>query len=704
MKKYIVYALVCLWGLNVNAQTTIYVSPKGKDTGSGALKSPLQTIQSAVDKSRNIQGKVVIELFEGNYQVAKTIEVNRDDVTIKSYNGQKVSVSGDVVIPVNKAVRIKDKQILSRIDKALVNKIYEIDFAKMDISIEGLHAVGFGRASKEGWSELVVNGEPLKISRWPNESMEPIGKVIVSGNEKDKEVGNLPVFKFKTDRPKRWEKADEVWLSGYFGYGYADDMIPVKKISYQDSTFHMADFTNYQFNTGRPFLQWFAVNLLEEIDVPGEYAIDAKAQKIYFMPKGDIKELRLLSLKAPIFAIENCKNILLNGLTIENSRGIGVYIENAHNAIVDACTIRNLGSAGISMGKGNKPNENKKLHNMANAGPQVSREIGAVGGALYANTVLNRQAGTNNGVSNCYIYNTGAGGVILSGGDRLTLERGNSFVENCQIHDFNRIEKSYRPAIWIDGVGNRVTRCDIFNAPSMAIIFHGNEQVIEYCKITNVCTEIDDQGAIYYGRDPSERGNVIRYNYFKEISPRHSIMAVYHDDLACDGEVYGNIFYKAGSLPVMIGGGKDNHYYNNIFMNSPSAIHLDNRGNNWGKFMTLKGAVIDQRLNAVNYTQPPYSTAYPELVNYWNEGAEMALRNVFNGNLFVNVKNLLDGQSSMGEFYNNWDTPNANDPGFVDIKDPIKGFKENAEVYKRIKDFPKLPFDKIGCTLKELNN
>lgn len=702
MKKYILYALVIFAGVNGYSQSTIYVSPKGSNLGSGTLKSPVQSIQQAIDKSRQHQGAVVIELMGGNYPVNKTIEVNRSDITIRAYKGQQVSVSGDVVIPVSKASKIKDKQTLSRLDKSVARKIYEIDFAKLGTTIEGMHAVGFGRPSKEGWSELVVNGDPLKMSRWPNEAMEPIGKVLVSGNDKDKEVGNLPVFKFKTDRVKRWAKADQVWLSGYFGYGYADDMIPVQKINYADSTFHMADFTNYQFNTGRPFLQWFAVNLLEEIDVPGEYAIDAKAQKIYFMPKGSIKEMRLLTLKAPIFAIENCKNVLISDVTIENARGIGVYIENAHNAVVDNCVIRNLGSAGVSMGKGNEPSDNKKLHNMANGGAQLSREIGAMGGALYMNPVMNRHAGTHNGVSNSYIYNTGAGGVILSGGDRMTLERGDSFVENCQIHDFNRIEKSYRPAVWIDGVGNRISGCDIYNAPSMAVIFHGNEHTIEYCKITNVCTEIDDQGAIYYGRDPSERGNVIRYNYFKELSPRHSVMATYHDDLACDGEVYGNIYYKAGYLPVMIGGGKDNHYYNNIFIGSPYAIHLDKRGNNWAKNMTLKGGIADQRLNMVNYTQPPYATAYPELVNYWKEGAELPLRNVFNGNLFFNIKNLINGETSLAEFYNNWDTPN--DPGFVDATDPLKGFKENAEVYKKIKDFPKLPFDKIGCTLKNLTN
>lgn len=68
-----------------------------------------------------------------------------------------------------------------------------------------------------------------------------------------------------------------------------------------------------------------------------------------------------------------------------------------------------------------------------------------------------------------------------------------NYVENCRIHDYNRIEKSYRPGIWMDGVGNRISKCDIYDAPSMAILFHGNNHVIELCDITNVCSEVDDQ-------------------------------------------------------------------------------------------------------------------------------------------------------------------------------------------------------------------
>ena len=285
------------------------------------------------------------------------------------------------------------------------------------------------------------------------------------------------------------------------------------------------------------------------------------------------------------------------------------------------------------------------------------------------------------------------------GGDRASLTSAGNYVENCRIHDYNRIEKSYRPGIWMDGVGNRISKCDIYDAPSMAILFLGNNHVIELCDITNVCSEVDDQGAVYYGRDPSEQGNVIRYCYFHELSPRHRVTATYHDDGACGAEVYGNIYHKAGSLPVLIGGGHNNHYRHNIFIDSPVAIHIDARMQGWGKFMIEKGAIIDQRLQTVNYKNPPYSTAYPLLAAYWDNDTSYPKGNVIEGNLFYKIGNVVHGQSEWLELYNNWAT--GSDPGFVDAADPLKGFKDDALIYQRINGFPRLPFEKIGCDLSK---
>ncbi|MDE5944122.1 MAG: right-handed parallel beta-helix repeat-containing protein [Rikenella sp.] len=359
---------------------------------------------------------------------------------------------------------------------------------------------------------------------------------------------------------------------------------------------------------------------------------------------------------------------------------MGVYIEASDSVRVDRCVIRNLGHVGVCIGRG-----------------EERRQIGRFSELIYDDILRNRNAGTHNGVSNCHIYRTGSGGVELGGGDRATLTPAHNYVENCRIHDFNRIERSYRPGVWIDGVGNRISNCEIFDAPSMAVLLHGNDHTIEYCDIHDVCREIDDQGAFYYGRDPSEQGNRLRYCYFHDISSTHRVSATYHDDGACGLEVFGCVYYKAGTIPVLIGGGHDNRYRNNLFIDMPQAIHIDNRMEGWGRGMLDVGGVVDQRLQAVRHTEPPYATAYPKLAQYWTGTPRVPRGNVFEGNLFFRIGRILNGSSAWADWNDNWIT--TRNPGFVDPNDPLKGFVPDAPIYRMIRSFTPIPFDRIGCRL-----
>ena len=83
---------------------------------------------------------------------------------------------------------------------------------------------------------------------------------------------------------------------------------------------------------------------------------------------------------------------------------------------------------------------------------------------------------------------------------------------NCEIFDFNRLGRTYKAAVNVDGVGNRIANNHIYNADQSAIYIHGNNHLIEYNEINNTCLASEDMGAIYMGRDPAEAGNIIRYN------------------------------------------------------------------------------------------------------------------------------------------------------------------------------------------------
>ena len=704
-KGTLILMLVLVPLLSLADKYTYYVSTKGKDSSTGTLKHPFRSVNKALEMAEMHGTDTVEILFRGGtYQLLESVKITSENTILRPYNSEKVSFTGGISLDNKKINEVKDLSVKSRIQDAVKDKVKEIDIRSMHVKLAGISPKGFGRAALPSWSELFVNGKPQHISRWPNDSTVLIGKVHCTGDiPRHNKFGiGDPTFEYLEDRPSSWKSTEDVWIAGYFAYGYADDMIPVKSINPSEKTITAAIPTMYGFLSGASFRRWYALNLVEEIDEPGEYVIDKKNGKIYFLPGEEkIDNVNISILEEPMFHIESSKNILIQGFTFEYSRGMAVYVDTSENVKVDSCVFRNLGYVAVSIGRGDLPDgdiyraqhESDKKYKDG-----VEGVIGTLASRLYDDRLFNRNAGKNNGVTNCVIYQVGSGGISLGGGDRRTLTPANNYVENCKIYDFNRIEKSYRPGISIDGVGNRVKNCEIFNAPSMAILINGNDHIVEYCDIHHVCTEVDDQGALYYGRDPSERGLKVQYCYFHHLDSKHRVSATYHDDGACGMEVYGCIYYRAETLPVLIGGGHDNVYKNNIFVDIPLAIHIDNRMQNWAKSSMEKGGIFDQRLTVVNYDKPPYSEAYPLLAHYWQGDPSFPRNNVIAGNLFYKVKNLLAGSLSYADWYNNYMA--QENPGFVDEENILVGFIENAPIFEKLNHFQPIPFNKIGCKLR----
>lgn len=685
-------ALVAVALLAAPSPRQLFVSPEGNDAWPGEAAKPLATLGAAVRLAAQETARPVeILLAAGTYPIRETVVVRQGGkarpLTIKpAVAGAQVVLSGGLEVPRAALRPITDPAQRERVRPALRDKVRELDLAALGVPWAGVHASGFGRISQPAWTELFEEGVPGVLSRWPNEGWQPIGKVVEPGTGEHRKEAPLPIFHYDDPRPDAWREAP--WLQGYFTHGYADDLIRVARIDREAHRFHMAQQTVYGFRSGAPWRVWCARNLLEEIDLPGEMALDEKRAKLYYLPRTEEGRLILSVLDTPLVAIRNCANVRLEGLTFAYGRGVGVYLENTEDVTLHGCTLRNLGNVAICVGRG-APFAEAPTH----------WQPGNLLWLTYDDPLNDRRGGRRNRIENCVIDNVGAGGISLGGGVRRTLERGDNVVENCRITRFNRIEKSYRPGIWLEGVGNRISKCDISNAPSMAILFHGNDHLIEKCRIQNVCQEVDDQGAIYYGRDPSERGNVIRHCYFHKLSPRHRVTATYHDDGACGSEVYGNIYHQAGSLPVLIGGGSDHTYRHNLFIDCPMAIHLDNRLQGWARGMVAPKGIITQRLGRIAKECPIYAERYPELTAYASEQPAPPLRIRIEGNLFLNIPKPLRGNPAWATLKDNWET--TENPGFVDPQNPLKGLRPDAPLYRHIPNFPPIPFADIGCTLPE---
>jgi hypothetical protein len=523
----------------------------------------------------------------GTYRFLETLMLGREDsgskgrsVRWRAYAGEKVVFSGDR--PVAGFEPVRDPSLAKRFSAAARDKVVFVDLPSQGIT-------DFGAITPRGSPglELFYSGERMPLSCYPNEGWLKIADVPQSGPRlfheglgREKRYDNVPVGRhygritYAGDRPEAWADDREIYLHGYWTWDWSDSYQRVQSI---DRARHEITIAEPHHGYGYTKNQRFRVlNVLEEIDRPGEWCIDRTSGRLYFWPPGPMRDgdVTVSVFSRPFLSLENCSDISVEGFVFTNSRGGGVSVRNGERDLIAGCTFTNLGDNAIAI-----------------------------------------DGGAATGVLSCDIHDVALGGIKLGGGDRATLTPAGNFATNNHIHDYSGWVRTGQYAIWLSGVGNRADHNLIHDAPHEAISIAGNDHVVEFNEIFGVCRETGDAGAIHTGRNWTWRGNVIRHNYFHDLHGPglHGVMAVYLDDWASGFTVYGNVFFRAGRS-VLIGGGRDNLVENNIFVEGAPSVHVDARGLGWAKYY-FDGTTptLYQTFDEVNAAAPPYSEKYPEL-------------------------------------------------------------------------------------------
>jgi len=651
------------------SQAKFYISTDGNDAWSGRLSSPdsactdgpFATLERARNAVRQFGGKlpeagVEVWVRGGDYFLDATFELTAADsgdaqtpVAYRAYQDESVRLIGGRRVSGFGPVR--DAKVLSRIQPQYRDKIVKVDLKAAGITDFGkLRRRGFGGSGTAGL-ELFFLDRPMELARWPNTGWVRIADVP------DGPKGGK--FAYEGDRPKRWTAADDIWVHGFWTQDWADTYEKVASIDTEKRIIATEPPHGvYGYTKGKRF---YALNLLEELDSPGEWYLDRTAGVLYFWPPAPLEQGQtIVSIIDTVISLKDTSHVTIAGFTIECARGTGVAISGGRDNRVVGCVIRNMGNAGVSVA-----------------------------------------GGRSNGVSSCDIYGTGDGGVHLSGGDRRTLTPSGNYADNNHIRHYNRWCLTYRPAVGVSGVGNRVSHNLIHDGPHNAIQLGGNDNIIEYNEIFNVCTESDDVGAFYMGRDWTTRGNVIRHNFFHHIHSaaeqyRHGSRVVYLDDAASGTTIHGNVFYRAGSLcAVNVGGGRDNIITNNVFVDCVNGALIDARGLGWARGHIAEGGDwrMYRKLADVRHDQPPYSTRYPALSRILDEDPAAPRGNVVARNISVGGRllNLPNGQESLIKIADNF---TDGDPLFVDKAGLNFALQDNSPAYKT--GFENIPFEKIG--------
>lgn len=640
---------------------TLYIAPDGTDENPGTHEQPFATLQRALDvivalKARGPlpEGGVKVCFREGVYRLRNGLKLGPDasgregaPITITAFEGEPVRLSGGV--PVSDFRLVDDPAILARLPEKSRGRVLVADLKAQGVTEFGQLAFrGFSCGSRPS-VELYFDGEPMTPARWPNEGFVRTGKVLEPGSLQENRGG---VFEYDGDRPARWQQARDVWLYGYWYYDWADNAISVTSIDPQTREIRTAHTSTYGMREGQPY---YAFNLLEEIDLPGEWYLDRDAGRLYLYPPSDANKaaVELSMVTEPLVAMEGASYVTLQGLTLEMGAGDGVAITGGEHCLVAGCLLRRLGAAGV---------------------------------------VLN--GGHEHGALSCDIHTVGRGGTVLTGGDRKTLTPGRHFVENCHIYDFSRIDRTYTPAVQIEGVGNRVSHNLFHDSPCHAIRLEGNDHLIEFNEIHNVVRESDDQGGLDMFLNPSYRGNVLRYNYWHDIGSGRACgqAGIRLDDAISGTLIYGNVFHRCSESNfggVQIHGGKDNWVDNNIFVDCRFGVSFSPWGKDrWTKFLS-SDSMVSALTQQVDIAKPPYSTRYPALQQL---GAGNDVNMIWR-NIVYRCGDFLTRDQGIQVLIDNYVT--RQDPGFINEDGRNFTLKEDSPVCDTI-GFQPIPFDEIG--------
>jgi len=581
----------------------LFVSPAGSDANPGSKGKPFATLERARDAVRDLirAGRVpkrglTVWLRGGDFLRTNAFELTAADsgtpngpIVWRAYGKERIRLLGGRRL--NGFQPVSDAAVLARLDESVRGHVLQIDLRALGITDYGeMKSRGFGRATTPAHCELFFAGRPMTLARWPNEgSWEKLAGFPAGsgkGDDHGGSVGDLPGgFLYSGERPRRWRDTSDLWVHGFWAWDWANSYERVATLDLERHLIKTAPPHGlYGFRAGQRF---YYLNVLEELDQPGEWFLERKTGMLYFWPPSEpvgrdsvepvpdrsnasnasvpsasnntgahsarapspsrgkvgstesrpTTETVLSLLDQPLIKLTGASHVTVRGVVLEATRGSGVEIRGGVGNRIASCLLRNLGNLGVVI-----------------------------------------DGGTNHGVASCDVFDTGDGGVSLSGGDRQTLTPGGHFVENCHFQRQARWSKCYAPAVQLSGVGQRVSHNLMHDHPHCAILFTGNNHLIEFNDIHHIALETGDVGAIYTGRDYSFRGNRIRHNYIHETGGvGMGSMGVYMDDCVSGTEVFGNVFYKV-HWAMFIGGGRDHRVENNLFVDCDPAVRADGRG------------------------------------------------------------------------------------------------------------------------------
>ncbi len=649
----------------------IHVSASAPAGGDGSVARPFSTIEAARDAVRSVSDRPVrVVIGEGHYLVRDGLVLTDEDsgapgrrITYAAAPGENVRISSGVLIPAASLREVTDEAVRARLPEGARDSIRQIPLSEVGLqtrmfpdNFKGLDLL-----------EVQANGRRLPISRWPDGgTFSRMVKVLDNGIAPP----GTGTFVYREDDPARWQEAvkEGLWLRGFWRVPWVIEAVRVGQIDAEARTitlaapvprgigskYHRAPGDGVGGGSGEE--PWEAINLVEEINLPGEWAVRFTDQTLYLLPPAEGGDLLVTDVTKPVIHLNNASHVSLEGLSVDGGLGDGIRVTGGEHVLIAGCRVSNVARDGIVL-----------------------------------------EGGRDHTILSCDTAETGYSGIAYTGGERASLTPSGHRIVNNLV----RRAGLFFPAPGINGglgpraeaVGTLIAHNRIHDCMNSGIVYAGNDNVFEFNEIYRVGLGSSDLGCFYTNSGWTSRGNIIRHNFV-----HHSMNAnaFYVDDGDCGDTFIGNVAYKTES-GGFIGGGHDQTFIQNIIVESPRAMHIDSRGLARGYTATDKRLRGD--LDSVPYNQPPWSERYPELVGILETQTDKPSGIVIEENLFVRCGTPLRKSGAAEDFDGLSFNANAvsGDLGqFVNAEELDFALKPDAAVFTEIPNFKQIPMGKIG--------
>ena len=710
----------------------LYVNASAVPGGDGSLSRPFSDIASAQNLIRVLHTEqslpaegITVHIAPGEYPLAQGLKFGPEDsgtadcpITYCGDDAAHVLLTGGVKLRCEDFKPLSDDEAARLYDPAAASHIRKIDLTPYGITKEaigriysaGSHILSYryDNGEGDGEAELFFGGKRMTPARYPNEGYLRVAGVKDEGGHN--EPGRNPrggtfIYDDETAKHVRtWAPSEDLWTFGYYRAEWADSSIRIKNLDIANNALTLEQACIYGIKEGA---RYHFFNVFEELDMPGEYYLDRNTCTLYFYAPADpASEDTVLTITTEsLLDIAGASYLTFRNLSVAYTRGDGITVNGGFDTY------------------GTWSNRMRPRRDIGTAdGSHITIDTCRVFAVRQAGISAH---GTDLTVRGCEVFNIGTNGIYVSGGDRNTLAKSGNLITDNLIHDWSQAVFTYCGAIGLQGCGHVVSHNDMHHCTHFAVLYLGNDHIIEYNHIHHVCLDTDDCGAIYSGRSYSDRGTIIRYNYIHDVGRPHNELGIgtiaegiYFDDLMSGQTVIGNILENITGFALQFGGGRDYVCENNIIINSRIAIQHCARGyhgvfsNGWyGNLFADPNNTEFVRLHMVPYLDEIWASAYPELARtkFTIEGVEED-----DPDLCVNPSNSIIRRnvSYPGKLFDCALEIDGRARQFSHIEDPVRletletdfpgaasgdyTMAENAAILTALPAFEAIPFAKIG--------